>query len=85
MTHALKTWPEFFQKVKSGIKSFELRKNDRDFKLGDSLLLQEYNPETKKYTGEEWEGEITYVFSDEAFGLKKGYILLGIQPKYISN
>lgn len=81
MTHALKTWPLFFKSVKDGTKQFELRKNDRQFKLGDTLLLQEYNPQEKKYTGEEWEGTIIYVFSDESFGLKKGYVLLGIKEK----
>lgn len=79
MTHALKTWPNFFKAVKDGSKRFELRKNDRDFKLGDSLLLQEYDPVLKKYSGQEWEGSVSYVFSDESFGLKKGYVLLGIK------
>lgn len=83
MTHALKTWPDFFKQVQDGIKSFELRKNDRDYKLGDQLLLQEYDPKTDKYTGQEWKGEITYVFSDEKFGLKKGYVLLGIKENGI--
>lgn len=78
MTHALKTWPEFFEQVESGIKSFELRKNDRKFKMGDGILLQEYDPLIKEFTGKEWVGEISYIFDNEAFGLKKGYVLLGI-------
>mgnify|MGYP000122885120 FL=1 len=81
MTHALKTWPEFYEQVEKGLKSFELRKNDRNYKLGDDLILQEYNPEKKEYTGKEWKGTISYVFDNEAFGLKKGFILLGIKEK----
>jgi hypothetical protein len=81
MTHALKTWPTFFKDVESGLKSFEIRKADRNFQLGDTLLLQEFDPEKKSYTGQEWQGHITYVFTDEAFGLKKGYVLLGIKEK----
>jgi hypothetical protein len=43
-THYLKTWPEYFQAIKSGEKKAELRLNDRDFKVGDELVLQEYDP-----------------------------------------
>ena len=45
MTHALKTLPEYFAAVKDGSKPFEVRKNDRDFKKGDKVLLQEHHPE----------------------------------------
>lgn len=61
MTHALKTWPEYFKEVQNGRKNFEVRKADRAFKMGDRLLLQEYNPNTKEYTGEEYESEIAYI------------------------
>lgn len=85
MTHALKTWPSFFKEIINGVKTFEIRKNDRDFKIGDRLLLQEYDPENKSYTGKDWDGEIVYVFSDEKFGVKKGYVVLGIAESRINN
>jgi len=44
MIHELKTWPEYFKDVKSGKKSFEIRKDDRDFNKGDVLLLREFKP-----------------------------------------
>ncbi len=81
MTHALKTWPSFYLEIQKGLKTFELRKADRPFKIGDTLLLQEYDNDKKEYTGNEMPMEVIYVFSDEAFGLKKGYVLLGIQEK----
>jgi len=44
MVHDLKTWPLYFAAVSSGKKTFEIRKNDRDFKVGDILILKEFIP-----------------------------------------
>lgn len=81
MTHALKTWPEFFKSIESGDKPFEVRKADRPFKINDTLLLQEFNNEKQEYTGKEWEGTITYILEGGEFGVKKGYSVLGIKEK----
>lgn len=51
-THRLKTWPVYFKEVKSGEKTFEFRKNDRDFKTGDTVILEEWCPLAKQYSGE---------------------------------
>lgn len=50
--HLLKTPTVPFWDVVSGAKTFEVRRNDRDYKVGDYLLLKEYNPETNQYSGE---------------------------------
>lgn len=42
--HELKTWPEFFEPVAHGDKTFELRFNDRDYQPGDVLHLREFTP-----------------------------------------
>jgi hypothetical protein len=47
--HELKCHSEQFQAVYNGVKSFEIRVNDRDYQVGDALHLKEYNPETKNY------------------------------------
>ena len=48
-----KVWPEYFEKILSGSKTFELRLNDFDVEEGDELFLREYDPKTKEYTGRE--------------------------------
>ena len=82
MTHCLKTEPVFFKDIVSGIKTFEVRKFDRDFKEGDPLLLQEYDPEKQAYTGNEWSGSITYLFTDPKY-VKKDFCILGIKEQEI--
>jgi len=56
-----KTWPEFFEKIKKGEKTFELRLADFKCKPKDILVLREYNPKTKKYTGRVLKKKVTYV------------------------
>lgn len=46
-THELKIWPQFFEAVKSGVKTFELRVNDREFQTGDMVRLVEWDPEMR--------------------------------------
>ncbi len=48
-----KTWPEFFEKILNGKKKFELRLADFEVKEGDILVLKEYDPKEKKFTGRE--------------------------------
>ena len=57
-----KIWPEYFDAVESGRKKFELRLNDFNVEEGDVLLLEEWEPKTKEYTGRSIEKKIGYVF-----------------------
>ena len=61
MKHTKKIWPKYFQKILDGQKTFELRLADWECKEGDILVLQEWDPKAKKYTGREIEKEVTYV------------------------
>lgn len=49
--HELKIWPQFFIDAKSGAKPFEVRKDDRDYAVGDRLVLREWSPATQSFTG----------------------------------
>lgn len=69
MKHELKIWPQYYCRVADGSKTFEVRKNDRGFQPGDTLVLQEYDPFTPYdkapgpvgYTGNSLEFKIGYV------------------------
>ena len=56
-----KIWPEYFEDVGSGKKKFELRLADFKAQVGDTLILQEWDPQTKSYTGRELITKITYL------------------------
>jgi hypothetical protein len=77
--HELKTWPAYFGAVASGRKSFEIRRDDRPFRMGDTLRLREWCPVERSYTGREVVAEVTYVMrKEEDFGLMDGFCLMGI-------
>jgi hypothetical protein len=79
-THELKTWPEFFQPVVDGRKTVELRSDDRAFKVGDHLLLREYERNLGPYTGRKCLVVITHIVRGAPdFGLKEGYVALSIR------
>lgn len=56
-----KVWQKYFQEILNGNKTFELRLADFECKPGDILILKEWNPETKKFTGQVIEKTVTYV------------------------
>ncbi|HEY4496354.1 MAG TPA: DUF3850 domain-containing protein [Candidatus Paceibacterota bacterium] len=77
-----KIWPEYFEAVASGKKKFELRLNDFGIKKGDTLVLEEWNPKTKKYTGRKVEKLVSYVLkfkTDKLFWSKKEIEQHGLQ------
>lgn len=83
MNHELKTLPRYFERVLTGEKTFELRKNDRDFQVGDQISLLEFNPdliqeENKGYTGRIMGFSISYIFHGGQYGLESGDCILGL-------
>ena len=68
-----KTWPKIFELVKSGKKRFDVRVADFKVKEGDVLVLEEWNPKMKKYTGRKMKKKVKYVlkFKLNDFGQKK--------------
>ncbi len=56
-----KAWPELFEAVHLRKKNFDVRLADFSCKPGDTLVLEEWNPKTKKYTGRKLRRKITFV------------------------
>ena len=80
-THHLKTWTEYFWAVVRGDKKFEIRVNDRDYKVGDILVLEEYDPTRERYTGNRLHRHVTYMLDDPHF-VKSGMVCMSIsRPK----
>lgn len=77
--HELKTWPVYFDAVKDGSKTFECRQNDRGFKVGDILVLQEYYSHQQSYSGNIITVEVTYILGDEFVGVASGYVVMAIK------
>lgn len=67
-THYLKSWPEFFQDMANGRKSFDVRYNDRDYRVGDAIVISEWDAHLStplnlrdRHTGRKLVGMITCV------------------------
>ncbi len=76
--HELKTINPFFEDVWSGLKDFEVRKNDRYFKVGDILKLVEYG-ESKHYVPRFIFKEIKYILKGGQYGISDEYVVLGLK------
>ena len=81
MKHEKKTWPDYFQKILEGKKTYEFRLADWKCKEDDILVLKEWDPKTKKFTGREIEKKITFVArtKDMKFFSKKDIEKYGYQ------
>lgn len=88
--HILKLNDRYFDAVANGIKTFEIRKNDRDYKVGDALVLEKVNDEGKYLTyadhnlgmnlNYEIKVAVTYILTHDEFdGISEGYVALGIR------
>ena len=74
--HYLKKLPKYFVPIERGIKNFEVRFNDRGYKIGDILHLKEFAD--GEFTGRVITKEVCYIL-DEPEYCKKGYVILGMK------
>lgn len=83
--HDLKIWPEQYQKVINGHLSFQYRENDRNYQMGDVLILSEWNPKMNEFTGRKIGARVKYVFDEMTSGdvpvhIAPGFCVMSIKP-----
>ena len=75
--HELKIYPHYFQEIVNGNKTFEIRKNDRGFQVGDIVILKEWD--NIEYSGREIHAKILYILDDRFVGIAAGYVAFSIK------
>ena len=92
-THVLKTDPEVFCAVFNGKKKFEIRLNDRDFQVGDTLLLREtqFTGADMRagapliYTDRELKVIVTYILHGQIYGLAENWCIMSIRIPFVAS
>ncbi|MBL1227257.1 DUF3850 domain-containing protein [Enterococcus sp. BWR-S5] len=82
IVHDLKIDPDYFRDLELGSKTFEVRKDDRPFRVNDLLLLQSFDQKSKEYTGSMVFAIIVGIFGrkeKEKDFVKDGYVILSIE------
>lgn len=79
MTHELKILEQYANNNREGKKPWELRKNDRNYKVGDWIIFHIIDDKTKQPTGFIYKRKITYLFEGYEYGLKKGFCIMTVE------
>ena len=78
MTHSIKIASRYYEAVLRKDKKFEIRKDDRGYQVGDTVILEEWDDEKEQYTGRWQQVEISYVLRDcPEYGLMPGFCIFG--------
>ena len=76
-THYLKTLPEYWDAIHMGLKTFEVRRDDRGFAPGDFLALHRGTDVSKGSSI--LMREITYILRGGQFGIEPGFVVMGLR------
>lgn len=76
--HELKLWSEFFEDIFYRRKTFDVRKNDRNFEVGDHIFFRQWDKDRGEYLGGACARRVTYILPGGQFGIEPGYVVLGI-------
>jgi hypothetical protein len=82
--HLLKTTRDCYDALRHDLKKFEFRQNDRDFKVGDLLLLALYDPKKDRFEQDDFvDMQITYILASGEFGLPQGMCILSLRYPWV--
>lgn len=71
--HVIKLDVKYYESVSNRIKTFEVRLNDRDYRVGDMLLMYEWTG--TEYTGRTLTRRIKYILTLDEFGMKDWVVM----------
>lgn len=84
--HFVKSWSMFYKDIITGIRTSDIRLNDRRYRVGDEMCLEEFDPVGQEYTGNTTFVEITYIQTNMSnpcaishLALHKDYVVLSIK------
>lgn len=77
-THDIKTDMEPFWVLWNGEKTFEFRRNDRDYQVGDTLILREYFPDTNTFSGRAVKARVTHLIAGPSGNIPEGYVCMSL-------
>jgi hypothetical protein len=81
--HELKVWPRQYGAIASGEKTHEVRRFDRDFRVGDTLLLCEYAPQRGEFTGRRARVRVTHITLPGTFGLPRDLGVMSFTKAFV--
>lgn len=81
VVHYLKSFPEPFEAVVSGLKRHEVRVDDRGYQSGDCVVLREWDPATGQHTGRETSWMIGNITRGGTWGLPAGICAFTLLPR----
>ena len=83
--HQVKSWSHLYDAIVSGVKPYDLRKNDRDYRIGDTLRLSRYDNIGGRFTGEYCDRKVSYItnnitpYAVSSAVLPNEYCILGFE------
>lgn len=87
VVHKIKCWPAHFKQIANGTKRFEIRKNDRNYKAGDTLVICEWNIGDQSFTGFSVRMHVDSVLQEDLglsltdnWGLRPGFVAMSLSP-----
>jgi len=85
--HTVKCWPVYFDAIKSGDRPFDIRRDDRGYQKGDTLVLQRTRETSLHNVDYDYHGkvvhelrkEISWIMTGGQFGIEPGYVVLALK------
>lgn len=75
--HEIKCWTPYFGAIQRKEKNFDVRRDDRGYQKGDTVILKEWDTKRGVLTGNDEHRKIKFILTGGQFGIEPGYVVLG--------